>query len=624
MQKADYPATCRGLLEGARAMQASGASQGAIVNWVQRVAAYHSVRVRYDLYAAAAAPIAAPEAVAMAAAEPAVAAVAEPAAVAVAAAVAAVAAVAVEPVAAVAEPAVAVAAEPVAAADADSASSDGSTAASSDGSAARRRGKSVMPRIVRATDGTLRFDIASLFEMPAEPGGRNVRGGKVHDERLLAALVAPEAPAHPHFSEALVGRLVLSAIRSPGEGRAPLYYESNGLVIDARTWRVLAVQPRAFNLRPKPALVDAALAAGEYDVVPVDDGTIVTLYYWENPREGGVWSIASSNGYDVSTLYWMGGLTYAEVIWDLANRLYPEWRDATGMSLVPTAQGGKRLAFTALDRGRCYSVGFRHWNFHPVRADPERMWQVQCVDTLAMRVTYGAAIPGLPGQRVVASPPQSLAAFAAEASDALEAGLAAIAAGSPAGLPNGRFNYGYILRSRRPALTREVSDILVETPLLAAVRRMLYERPPATLRNVLSARNRFEYCATRAFLTAGARSMFLALCPHWRPQLAKLEAFVDSVTHLILHGLQVRSGATRRPRGAIGAIARALQAQLTRGGPGARLNPLNPQTESIVRDYVLNPAYAVLYMRAAGLPTAKAAAAPTASAPAEPRPAEAT
>ena len=118
-----------------------------------------------------------------------------------------------------------------------------------------------------------------------------------------------------------IGRIILSCDRR--NIRAPLCAECNGAVIDARAWAHLVVPLRAFAPRPLAKEVDRALSipdadgeirTGHYDIIQVSDGTVVTLYCWTNPAKGPIWCLASSNGYDVSHLKWIGGKTYAEIV----------------------------------------------------------------------------------------------------------------------------------------------------------------------------------------------------------------------------------------------------------------------------------------------------------------------
>jgi hypothetical protein len=238
----------------------------------------------------------------------------------------------------------------------------------------------------------------------------------------------------PHAPGAAVCRLLLSCGRRASASAAQR--EFGGLVIDTRTWAIIAAPPLALNPRPVAAVVDARLAAGDYDVYRVNDGTVVTLYNCEPAHPchqlGPVWSMATSNGYDVSPLRWMGPLTFAEVFFDLATRLYPAFVAATGARL---ADG--RLAFDRLDPAATYVVGFRHHNFHPLRADSERIWLIQSSagDVAAVATALGlptpAPVPLAALSRVTGTPPvvqpPTVASLAASCANALEEALALVA-----------------------------------------------------------------------------------------------------------------------------------------------------------------------------------------------------
>ncbi|HVE14729.1 MAG TPA: hypothetical protein VNI01_15140, partial [Elusimicrobiota bacterium] len=165
------------------------------------------------------------------------------------------------------------------------------------------------------------------------------------------------ADAPREAADAEIGRAVLCVGRRSHQSR-PLSFECNGLVLDARRWRVLAAPPPAFNARFRVQAVDELLGRGAYDIIRVDDGTIVTLYHWVHPTDGPEWCLASSNAYDVSALRWAGAQTYAEMFVDLARRAAPEFVQATWLHLAPR-RGAARLAFTRPPpAGLCYSIGF--------------------------------------------------------------------------------------------------------------------------------------------------------------------------------------------------------------------------------------------------------------------------
>ena len=595
------PTTCAELLRAAREMRAAGVDQPEVILHLYKIAESYGIRMRHDQYDPHMAPVKTTvkttnaETSSPVVAEASSPVVAEDSSPVVAEDSSPVVAEASSPVVVEASSRVVVEASTRVVAE-DAPSAEAPPAADMNKKAA----KALPVSFIRLPDGTHQLAIGELTR-------------------------AGPPQTSPQY-EATVGRLVLSSDRRGGnsQGRdAPICYECNGLVVDARTWSVLACPPKAFNNRPSANAVNAALTDEAYEVIRVDDGTVVTLYCWDHPTDGPVWSLASSNGYDVSSLHWIGPLTYAAIFHDLAKRLYPEFVAATGMGLDTHADGTTRLTFTNLDRNYCYTVGFRHHNFHPLKADPERMWQIQSADVsgdmpIVVFSGNGRGLPGIPDQVVYSSAEiacagalPSIEALRAAGSNALPRAAAYIAQLAaekppaekpPAEKPpaeTSELNYGYILRSRDPARTRENSDILIETPLLARIRKIVYERAPRSVRDSLTATDRLEYNALRAFLTSTERGDFLTLYPDWASRFCAYEEFINNIVHLVVHTSRQRAmaPASREPslKSPTGQVARALLDHICRF---EQLSPFHKDTESIVHDYVVSPEYAFLYLRA--------------------------
>ena len=95
------------------------------------------------------------------------------------------------------------------------------------------------------------------------------------------------------------------------------------------------------------------------------------------------------------------------------------------------------------------------------------------------------------------------------------------------------------------------------------------------------------------------RSDFLAIYPHWAPRFQAFEEFVNNVIHQAVHALRQRSmiPASREPamRSATGQVAKALLDHICRY---ETLTAFHKDTEKIVRDYIVNPEYAFLFLRA--------------------------
>ena len=184
-----------------------------------------------------------------------------------------------------------------------------------------------------------------------------------------------------------------------------------------------------------------------------------------------MWCLASANSYDVSNLKWGGDETYAEVLLELLAKS-PTFLAATGLRLRRglLCVDDVRLDFQTLHRGGRYTIGFRHPNFHAMAADPPGVWNIQSVD-LASGVPTVAGLPGILRQAAYNHEDlfhwvdrQDVRRSGIRVEDfelilrrALDDAKAAIA-GKP--VPrllasrkwvfNTSFNYGFILRSRRP------------------------------------------------------------------------------------------------------------------------------------------------------------------------------
>ena len=227
-----------------------------------------------------------------------------------------------------------------------------------------------------------------------------------------------------------------------------------------------------------------------------------------------------------------------------------------------------RLEFQALERGRCYTIGFRHPNFHPIVADPPEVRNIQSVG-LASGDATSAGLPGIPRQaaynredlfRLVGRQDVRRRCIRVEDLElisrrALDDAKAAIA-GKPVPrllashewVLNTSFNYGFILRSRRPEVC---PDVLYASPLLYHVRQLIYSRRPP--QQVQSTR----YNSLRAFLCPSDRSDFLGLFPEFAPCFAMYERFVNNVVDFVINPAEIKNGRE-------GVIAQTILARIKR------------------------------------------------------------
>ena len=256
------------------------------------------------------------------------------------------------------------------------------------------------------------------------------------------------------------------------------------------------------------------------------------IYSWSHPKKGLVWCLASPNGFDVSHLKWGGDVTYAGVIFELLAKS-PTFLAATGLRLRHglLCVDDVRLDFQTLDRGRGYTIGFRHPNFQPMaatlrgseissrltwrRGSPRRLaFQAYLVNQLTI-VTTSFVWSVVKTSDVVVYGWKTLSSYRGETLTMKRLPLPA--SPCPGSWPAAS-------GSSTPHLITVLS-VLFASPLPHRVRQLIYSRRPP--QEVQSAR--YQYNSLRAFLCPSDRSDFLELFPEFAPCFAMYERFVNNV-----------------------------------------------------------------------------------------------
>jgi hypothetical protein len=263
------------------------------------------------------------------------------------------------------------------------------------------------------------------------------------------------------------------------------------------------------------------------------------LYKW-----GERWALASSNAYDVSTMVWSGTKTYVEIFSDLINRLYPKFAEETGMVVI--GENRKLLDFSNLDSSKCYTIGFRHHEFHPILVDPEGMWQIQHVLLSSpFEVCEMIPLPCIPVQESVPMTYDSLAELKMSMVDATENALAFIKQGGEVAVkptsyagaasavasamlsPNAELNYGWILRAKTEEACAYHS-IVVESGFMAKVRQLHYELPSKITRHDRSIAKESNIMMT---VMTGTHLQYLNMHPEHVDIVANYIEYTEQIVH---------------------------------------------------------------------------------------------
>lgn len=372
---------------------------------------------------------------------------------------------------------------------------------------------------------------------------------------------------------------IILLIKKNNNNHPPIYYHCNGCVIDTIKWKIISMPPITFNKKQFPILIESYFKQGLYDIYKVIDGTVVTIYYWNN-----AWNISSSHGYDVSSFYWMGTMTYSEIIYDLFTRLYPNTIEHNGIELIDNYS----LNFNKLKKNKCYTIGFRHHNYHPLLLDPEYIWNIQNVNLDTNEVEYNDGIIGLPNQQIIT---------AIDSLDQLQY-LNKTSIQDAIRSENPTFNYGYILRSKDIKITKEFSNILLPSMLLKKIKKNIYEYPSNVLRQYITNLNRFDYISLKNFFNKSEKNEIIQLYPQMNKKYTVYTQCMTDVikcTILIMKSKKTNIDEPLHFQPCIISLANSLIKHISKF---EALDPFHADTESILKDYYSNIEYSVLFLNA--------------------------
>jgi hypothetical protein len=367
----------------------------------------------------------------------------------------------------------------------------------------------------------------------------------------VRAVTGPHINVRIGVTDGAIQCVMLTADRNRADFSKSFVRRCNGLVLGYPSWNLLSVPPEmcapSYNLTHVTNTIDT------YDVYDIRDGTTVTLY-----SHDGEWCMSTVNGIDVRNYRWTGGLTYAEALQEVAT-LYPEF------------------SFDTLDTNKCYTVGFRHADFHPLKTDPPAMWFIQAYDLVNGRVLTGANLPdiGIPRQELVELPALHPAPLRTWLIDQSNNALADYVARWNIDDPRPP-HYGYLLRS-----TNGKPDLMIESSALRFIRSTMYDFPKDDRSADITHENRRGYAVLRAFLSPATRKTFLSLFPQY---VSTFEAFHKLFATLVRAVVdKMRSPGTTT---LVDGLATVFASHIKRS---MSLDANNADTPSIVADIIIRP-----------------------------------
>jgi hypothetical protein len=241
--------------------------------------------------------------------------------------------------------------------------------------------------------------------------------------------------------------------------------ESNGLILERDTYKLLVVPPRSLRFNIDTAVSNVFLHQGMYHIYKAEDGTCFNLYYYNNQ-----WVISTSKGYNMNNVFWETK-TYQQHISECLDKIGLTWETFTNQ----------------LDKKSCYSFGFKNPNFQKFYEGKSvpiyKIWFIQYVNLDSEDKSYLWAFDKSPikiinTQAIHSGPVHDLKELYKLASCSLDNFLNYYSENGVNGVNSANDIdpcYGFILRSVNFKSTEFHSDLFIESSLMKTIRKYWYD-----------------------------------------------------------------------------------------------------------------------------------------------------
>jgi hypothetical protein len=279
-----------------------------------------------------------------------------------------------------------------------------------------------------------------------------------------------------------------------------LKLECNGLVLDTHTHKLLVIPQLLCKSNINPDVINKHLNNGLYDIISIDDGTVINLYHWNNK-----WCISTARSYDLTHKKW-GTLTYKEVVKSILG-------------------DNEEKFYDTLDKSRCYTFGVKHKNIHPFKEDNKisinKIWFIQSVslETKEISIKFENDLNILESK---------YASFQTRNVKDLFPLLEKSLHDFMYKTQNTEINYGFILRSKDNKKTGENSNILLESSLLQNIRNLYYHSNFNKISQEMGYA-RDTYTLIYSYLDINRHSVFKILFPQYLPSFKTLNTITNDL-----------------------------------------------------------------------------------------------
>lgn len=282
----------------------------------------------------------------------------------------------------------------------------------------------------------------------------------------------------------------------------PLKLECNGLVFDSQNIEPLVIPSISYRSNIDTNIVNTYLSNDLYDILRVEDGTVINLYWWLDS-----WRISTARSYDLTDKKW-GSLTYKEVLKSILG-------------------DNKEKFYNSLDISHSYTFGIKHEDSHPFwegkNESINKIWFIQSTNLKDRTVSFTFENE-LEIQQQTKSDirPKNVKELFSELDNSLDNFIY-----------DGLVNYGYILRSKNPSKTGAHSNILLESSLLQKIRQLYYH----SNLNMVAQEMKYDrniYILVYSYLDTNRHILFRKLFPQYIKSFLELDEITSNLVRNII------------------------------------------------------------------------------------------
>jgi hypothetical protein len=441
-------------------------------------------------------------------------------------------------------------------------------------------------------------------------------------------------------------RIIFNSNRSKSNFTNPVSFECNGLIVEldesSHKYKLLTLPPENFNLsKLKRNNINTFYKQKVYNIFKIYDGTNVNLYYYNDH-----WVFSTTKGYDVNNLVFHNNKTYLEIINEILLN-YPNFD------------------YNKLDKNKCYSLIFKYYDYHPFILGKKNNYEqfnqiilLQSVDmyqlnnNLKLDIKYDEDI-GLPCQEILQFNSNNINEIFNIAQNAytdynnyLKRNRPDIYNNNNINIPllniqdelmlrnytanNYTPNFGFILRSVDFNITKEYSNILIESTLLSNVRQLIYNHKLINNNKLLNETNDNYYTGNienintlnfnklKSLITINKHFIFKALFPQYLQELYDINQFlynylpmyilnnrdvlyknINNVHNIMNNSYTISTNLVDMPNFQINNIneLNKLSLLLLIDINNSKLNLNVFEGKSILTDYIINMKYIFIYYK---------------------------